>query len=317
MLSFVINCLLDFPFYTLLALSFLISFRFLNFPDLALDSSYAAGMVMLYLVTSMGIVQGSVLVSIILSLLFGFSVGAMMAVLHGLRFLKLSKLLSGLVVSFSMYSVLFRLNGHTSTNGLYLQSHDYNRIRQFISSNTSINQNLVILVINVAIMIVALFMVYLFLRSKTGIYCRITGYRKDIITETGSNPLLFFVIGLGISGAISAVAGSMRAATDNYVDINTFGTFLYALASLLVGERILGLTAWGKRNGHLLKAKLCVPLVGGLFMSIVIQACIWFLSSVINVYLSGDIRLIIALVLILSSANFGNNTAARENNDAF
>lgn len=299
-----LSVLADFPFYALLALSFLISFRMHAFPDLAMDASYALGMALLVAVlrTHLGL---PLLVAALIAVPSGFAVGATTAALHGLRWPSLSKFLAGLVVSFAMFSVNFRVNGETTTTGLYGSPHELNLLRDWLSAHGIGSSRLWTILVAVGLLCIVVAAVYFLLRRGLGVQLRIGGYRPDLITEAGGRPIVFTALALGIANAIAALAGCFRAGTDNYADINTFGTFLFALASLLLGERAVGLTTWGQRNAHRFVVQLLAPILGGLLMSLLVQLSILLLSSSLNVYLSSDIRLVVALVLIFASAGVG------------
>lgn len=303
MADLLFNSLFDFPFYALLATSFVISFRMLNFPDLAIDSSYALGMAGLVAMIQFGSPRAPLTLSLLLALLGGFMVGSITASLHGFRWFRLSKLLAGLIVSFAMFSVNFRLNLGTTTNGLYGREHEFNHVRDRLASGSPQTYRVVIFLICVCILALVISVTWLLLRRGLASHLRVAGHRPGLLVEAGSSPLAFMILGLGTANAIAAFAGCLRAAVDNYADINTFGTFIYALASLLLGEKVLGMSEWGRRHRHKLGLQLLAPVVGGLLMSLLVQGSIWILSSVVNVYLSCDIRLIIALVLLLTGAN--------------
>jgi len=302
MASLLINSLYDVPFYALLALGFLISFRILAFPDLAVDSSYAAGMACLVAMTNAGLTRIPLLLSLVLATGVGFLIGATTGFLHASRRLRLSKLLAGLVVSFAMFSVNFRLNGGTTTTGLYTTHHELNVLRGALASAAPEAYRLWVLLLCVVVLVLVFSVVAYLLRGGLGVHLRTAGHRPALLTESGASPLLFTMIGLGTANAICAFTGCLRAAVDNYADINTFGTFLYALASLLLGERFLGMFEWGRRNRHMLRVQLPAAIVGGFALSFLTQFSIWTLSSVFNTYMSCDIKLVIAAILLLTGA---------------
>lgn len=297
-----LNSLVDFPFYALLALSFYVSFRVLNFPDLAVDAAYALGMALLVALTSR-VISIPILLGLPLSIPLGMAVGACTASLHGSRRVRLSKLLAGLVVSFAMFSVNFRFNKGASTQGLYGTHHEFNGLRALLINCPPQTYRIIVFAICVIGLLLAIAIVAMILRRGLGANLRVVGYRPNLMTEAGGSPIFYLILGLGLADTIAVACGCLRAAADNYADINTFGTFLYALASLLLGERILSISKWGRRNRHRLRVQLLAPVLGGLAMSFLVQTSIWLLSTFMNVYMSTDIRLIIALVLIVTAAN--------------
>jgi putative ABC transport system permease protein len=299
------GALYDYPVYALLAVSFYLSFRVLDFPDLAMDPSYAAGMALLVRVIDTGLFATPDLLALGAAVAMGFAIGSSLAFVHAYRHLRLGKLLAGLVISFGFYSVNFRLNLCTSTQGLYQKAHELNFLRDTFIESGLLGFRWASFGVGMLILVVAVTVVAALLRSRRGLCLWVAGHRPGLLAETGKSRLLYLIVGLGTAGAISSLAGCVRAATDNYADVNTFGTFLFALASLMLGERVLHAFNYCRQHSPSLSVQLAGPLAGALLMSLLVQFCIWLFANVWNVYLSSDIKLVIALAVLGSAARFG------------
>jgi putative tryptophan/tyrosine transport system permease protein len=318
MISFIQSVIYDFPFYALLSLSFFLSFRVLNFPDLAMDASYAAGMAVLVRSVHEASVTGiPLLIALPFAALLGFVVGAVLATLHGCRFFGLGKLLAGLVISFCMFSVNFRLNLGTSTQGLYTKRHELNALRDFAVRNGMQDHRWLLVALLLVVLAITVFALYLLLRSRAGLYLRVAGHRPHLLVEGGRRPLLYAVVGLGLANVLSAFVGCLRAACDNYSDVNSFGTFLYALAALLLGERAVGIVPWAKRHSLSIVCQLAAPVLGGLMMSLLLQVSVWLLSDVLQVYHSPDIKFVVGAAVLLSASRGSLRLGKADNSESF
>ena len=122
--------------YSLIALSSVFSFRILGFPDMTPDGSFLVG-------ASLG---GIVLLnseSIILSLICAFCIGsvfgALTAVLH--NFLKISKLLSGILVMTMLYSISLRIMSTSNLsliNSATIWDSGYSEFSQYVNLGVAI-----------------------------------------------------------------------------------------------------------------------------------------------------------------------------------
>ena len=287
----------DYPFYALLALSFFVSFRVLNFPDLALDSAYGAGMATLVRVVNVNAVTAPVTLSLLAGAGVGFMIGAILGGLYVIPRVGLNKLLAGLVVSFAVYAFNFRLNLYSVTQGLYTRRHEFNFLRTL---DTPIGSGWLLCFVTVGVLVVVLVLVTALLRGRTGLYLRVAGFRPHLLIESGRRAPLYVICGLGLADSLAGAAGVLRAATDNYADINTFGTFLVALAGLLVGERILHGFRWYRRRAQRVMVAVLCPLLGGLVMSFLIQGSLVALTVGSGNYYAADIKLVVSLAVLAS-----------------
>lgn len=308
LISIVVESLHDFPIYALLTISFFLSFRVLDFPDLAMDASFALGMAVLVRLLDWHGVEGPVGVASLGAMTLGFLAGATSAVFHQSRVFGLGKLLAGLVVSYGISPLAFRLNHHAISQGLYNRPHEINTLKAWLKTVGVADPRWAGPAVGFVVLCLVAVAVGGLLNGRLGLFLRIAGHRPQLLIEGGRRPLIFLVLGLGTANALSALAGCLRAAIDNYSDILTFGTFLVPLAGVLVGERVTDSVGWLRRRSTRVGVQLVGPLVGALAISVLMQLGIRVLGTLFETYNSVDIRLVIGVAVLLSAARFGRPT---------
>lgn len=292
----------DFPVYFLLCLSLLISFRLLKFPDLSIDAAYAFGMATFAHIVKFSSVAPpyDMVLSTISCLAIGCAMGTSLGLLHKSRFLGISKLLSGLIIAFVTYALIFRLNGYATSQGLYTQTHSMNMIRKFVGEGTR-GDLVVWLCLTVGVIVIA-WLALKFFNSGYGLLVMTSARKPQLVEQGGRSSARLLATGLSIASMCAVLAGMVRTATDNYSDINTFGFFLFALAGVLCGERLLSL--WPKLGEYMIlpKYRFLSAVVGSVIISFLIAASIMVLNAVFTSYVGTDIRLVIGLVVALLAA---------------
>lgn len=213
--------------YSLLSLSVIFSFRVLGFPDLTPDGSFLVG-------ASLG---GIILInteSIILSLLLAFLIGASFGVITSLlhNFLKISKLLSGILVMTMLYSVSLRV---MNTSNLSL-----------INRNTmwSSNYSEAGLYFNLLLAVVVVFVIFgvllFFLKTNIGLKIRAVGDSENTANNINMNVKKINTLGLAITNGIAGLSGCIIAQFQGFVDISMgAGLVIICLASIIIGEILL------------------------------------------------------------------------------
>lgn len=299
---FLSSFMADFPVYFLLCLSLLISFRLLKFPDLSIDAAYAFGMATFAHVAKISGVHPpyDMILSTIICLAIGCGMGISLGLLHKAPFMGISKLLSGLIVAFVAYALIFRLNGYATSQGLYTLNHSINGIRKLAGEGTR-GDLAVWLCLTAAATIIAL-VALRFFNSSYGLLVMASANKPRLIEQGGRSSAILLAAGLSMASICAVLAGMVRAATDNYSDINTFGFFLFALAGVLCGERLLSL--WPTFGEYMIlpKYRLMSAVLGSVIISFLIASSIIVLNALFGIYIGADIRLVIGLVVTLLAA---------------
>lgn len=245
MIAFLDNALLQALIFGFLALSVFISLRVLDFPDLTIEGSYPLGAA----VSASFIVHASSpWLGVIFSLLFGFMAGVFTAYLH--EYLRVGKLLSGIIIAIALYSINFRIMGASSN--LYIGKENnplmfLNEWNQYISGLLlNEHRGVIYPVTNLILIIIVCLLLYFLvklLKSKLGSVIRFSrGDQNGLITSVGIDSRLVKMLGLGLANLFASVAGILSLYNDGTASITMgFGVILTALVALVIGEYIVGL----------------------------------------------------------------------------
>lgn len=213
--------------YSLLALSVVFSFRILGFPDLTPDGSFIVG-------ASLGgiilINTNSIVFALISSFLVGALFGMLTAFLHNR--LKISKLLSGILIMTMLYSVSLRIMGTSNLSLIKLKT-------LWVSNYSPSSQyfNLAVSVIIITVVFIAL---YLLLKTNIGLKLRALGDSEQTAKNINLEIKKLNLFGLSISNGIAGIAGCIIAQYQGFVDITMgSGLVIIGLASIIIGEILL------------------------------------------------------------------------------
>jgi putative ABC transport system permease protein len=196
-----------------------LTFRTVNFTDMTCDGSFVLGSA----VSAISIKSGfNPYLACLLSMASGVISGLFTSLLN-IKF-KISDLLSGIIVSFMLYSINLRIMG--GSPNIILSS------KATVFSNQSF-QNFAILVALIC------GLVYL-LRGKFGLKLRAIGYNKTFSAVSGINVKFMTAAGVALSNSLISLGGGLFTQYQGFCDVSQgLGTLITSLASVVIGERIL------------------------------------------------------------------------------
>lgn len=236
--------LLQGAIYAFVALGIMIPFRLLSFPDLTAEGSFPLGAS----VTAAILAAGADPVSATaLAIAAGFMAGATTAMIH--RIFRLNTLLCGILVVTMLYSIDIRIMGKPN-----IPMFTYDDLfsiflggwSRFLSARIAFVTSIVLICTGA---------LYGFLRTEMGLALRAVGASQSMARAQGLSISYYVVLGIGIAGALSALGGSILAQNQSFADVNMgFGVLVNGLASLIVGEQLIG--------RQTLARQLAAPLVG-------------------------------------------------------
>ena len=215
--------------YALVALGVYISFRILRFPDLTVDGSFPLGAA----VSASLIVAG---VDPFLATLLAFVAGAFAGALTAFLSVKLNilNLLASILVMVALYSINLRIMGRP--NIALLQDVT---IFTYLENDWLSNIYLYPLIFLVIIAI-SFFALRYFLSSQIGLAIRASGQNGKMADAQGINTKTMTIVGLALSNALVALAGSLLAQSQGIADVNLgIGVIVIGLASVIGGESLL------------------------------------------------------------------------------
>lgn len=264
--------------YSLIAISIVISFKYLNIADLTVDGSFTLGA---------AIVAASIRVwgfdpfsALILSMLFGAIAGLCTGTLST-KF-KTDPLLAGILIMTMLYSVNLRIMQQANISLLNTKN-----IFSFISSFTG--QNVSYLLFVLAITILAIIFFNYFLKTELGGIIRATGDNPTFVKLLGKKSSNYKILGLMISNATVALCGGIVAQRQGFADVNMgIGILVIGLASLIIGNAIFPTS----------KHKILLTLISAIIGSIGYQLA---LGLALRAGLAAsDLKLITGLIVILA-----------------
>ncbi len=225
-----------------IALGVMIPFKLLNLPDLTAEGAYPLGAVISACLILSGL---NPIVATFAACLLAGTLGIATAYIH-LRF-KSPTLLVGIILSIMVYSLNLRLMGKSN---LALFTH--NTLFQMIPDNIYIKIGFVFLLF--CFLVIPLLH---FFTTEIGLRFRAVGLNPNFAQRQGISLNSYLIVGFFIGNALAALAGSLMAQLQGYVDINMgVGIVIHALAALMIGECLIGTQT--------LTRQILAPFIGAL-----------------------------------------------------
>ena len=227
-MELVVNALEQGLLFALVAMGVYITYKILDFPDLSVDGTFPLGAA----ISAALLVNGvNAWVSIIVATIGGAIAGAITGFLHVK--LKISNLMSGILVMMGLYSVNLRIMGKSN---IPLFNTNY------IFKGTKISPIFIIL----AIVIVVKVILDLYLKTKSGFLLTAVGDNEQVVSSLGVNKNLVKVLGLAISNGLVSLAGSLTAQHQGFSDV-TMGTgiVVMGLAAVISFIKVTTLSIFG------------------------------------------------------------------------
>ena len=225
MINFIINVLEQGSLYAILAIGVMISYKIIGLSDLSVDGTYPLGAV----VSAVLIMGGmSPWLALFVSFVAGVLAGSVTGILHVK--LKISSLLSGILVMTGLYSINLMIAGGKSNLPLL------NERNLFDGFNFPYAR----LIVLVSMVILIKFLVDWLLSTKLGYLLKVTGDNEGLVTGLGHDVGMFKIIGLSLSNGLVALSGGVAASVGKYYDI-TLGTgmVVMGLSSVMLGTLLL------------------------------------------------------------------------------
>lgn len=281
----VINALEQGLLFALVAMGVYITYKILDFPDLSVDGTFPLGASISAALLINGV---NPWVSILIATIGGAIAGSITGFLHVK--LKISNLMSGILVMMGLYSVNLRIMGKSN---IPLFNTNY------IFKSTAVNSIFIIL----AIVVVVKIILDLFLKTKAGFLLTAVGDNEQVVSSLGVNKNLVKVLGLAISNGLVALAGALTAQHQGFADV-TMGTgiVVMGLAAVIIGVSIFGKISFIKAT--------TLSIFGAIIYKLVIAIALWMKLN------PNDLKILTAvLVAVALAANNNVFKFKRKNRD--
>ncbi|MBE6043385.1 MULTISPECIES: ABC transporter permease [Clostridium] len=275
-MNFIIGILEQGLIFAIVSLGVYITYKILDFPDLSVDGTFPLGAAVTALCLSMDM---NPFLACILSMIAGMAAGIITGLLHVK--LKITNLLSGILVMIGLYSINLRIMG--KSNVPFFGFNTIFTVTRFIKP--------IILIVICSIMVKVL--LDIFLKTKIGFLLKAVGDNEQLVTSLGINKDMIKVMGLSISNGLVALAGSIMAQHQGYADAGMgTGTVVTGLAAVILGSSLL-------KSLKFVKATT-MSLLGAIVYKLAVGAALRFGLE------TTDLKLMTALIVIvvLGANNF-------------
>nr|WP_235700138.1 ABC transporter permease [Clostridium senegalense] len=202
------------------ALGVYITYTILDFPDLSVDGTFSLGAA----ITASLILKGT---NPILALVVAFIGGAIGGLVTGILHvkLKITNLLSGILVMIGLYSINLRVMGKANL--------------PMMNKGNIFSRDIPMVMILVLIVLVSKFLMDVLFKTKFGFILRATGDNDTLVTSLGVNKGTMKIIGLMLSNGFVALSGAIMAQYQRFSDISMgTGFIVIALASIILGQSV-------------------------------------------------------------------------------
>lgn len=271
----------------IMAIGVYITYRILDFADLTVDGSMAAGGAVFVTFALNGT---NIYVSMLMAFICGCLCGLATGILYTL--FGIPPILSGILTQIGLYSVFLDIVGK-SNQGISVDN--YNLVMSMRNVKPSIIAGLIITAIIIAIL-------YWFFGTEMGHSIRATGNNKNMAKANGINTNVTAIIALVLSNGIVALSGALYTQYQGYADVSmSRGAIVTGLAAVIIGEVIFGKIF---KNFAL---RLTSVVIGGIIYYIAV-------TFVVSLGLpSNDLKLFTALVVafFLGVPFWKNNISAK------
>ena len=256
--------------FGILALGVYLTYKVLDFADLSVEGTFPLGAAITALLLTQDVTP---LLAVLISFLGGMLAGAVTGILHVK--LKITNLLSGILVMSGLYSINLRIMGKANIP---------------LFNEERIFSGVIPVLLTIGIIVVCVkIIVDLFLKTKFGFMIKATGDNPQLVTTLGVNLGWVKIVCLMISNGLVALAGSLSAQYQGFADVGMgTGTIVIGLAAVIFGEAIFK------------KARWILPTTMAIIGAILYQGC-----TAIALQLgfpATDLKLLSALIVTLALA---------------
>lgn len=245
--------------YGLVALSLFISFSILDICDLSTDGCFTLGCAVGAVVTIAGHPVLGVLAAMAAGVCSGY-VTALLQTKFGVQ-----SILAGIIVNTGLYTVNLAVMGFSSNLSIFGTDTVFSLFKG-LGGDSSVWKNWHALILLLAVVLAACFLLNWFLKTRLGLSIRATGDSPAMVRASSINPAFTITVGLCASNALTGLAGCLFGQYNKTCDINLgTGMVTVALASLVIGEGL-------HRHGKMLTRILCVVAGSCLYRFIIALA---------------------------------------------
>lgn len=224
--------------FSIASIGVYITYKILDFPDLSVDGTFPLGAA----VTALCLMKG---MNPLLACLISFAAGAIGGMITGILHvkLKITNLLSGILVMIGLYSINLRIMGKSNI--------------PLFGKSTIFSGNIMPIAIILIFAVISKILLDLFLNTKLGFMLKAVGDNEELVTSLAVDKDKIKVLGLMISNGLVAMSGSIMAQYQGFSDVGMgTGIVVMALAAVIMGNSIF-------KEGNILKGTT-LTIIGAL-----------------------------------------------------
>lgn len=257
--------------YALVALALFLSFSILNIADLSTDGCFTLGCA----VGAQVALMGHPILALFAAMAAGVCSGFVTAFLQ--TKLGVASILAGIIVNTGLYTINLAAMGFSSNLSIFKSETVFTLAKDFFGATWYK------LAVAVLIVIIVCVILAWFLGTRLGLSIRATGDNEDMVRASSINPSFTITVGLCISGALTALSGCLIGQYQKSCDINLgTGMVTIALASLIIGETIIGRKTLARRIGGVIFGSCLYRFAIAIALRLHIPAeCLKLMSAVI------------------------------------
>ncbi len=214
---------------SLTVLALFLSYTMLGVCDLSTDGCFTLGAA----VGAVVAISGHPWLSLPAAMCAGVLSGFVTALLQ--TKLGIDSLLAGIIVNTGLYSINIAVMDGASLLNMNKTGTVFTMLKKLLAG-TAVSSLYKLFVGLIAAALVVWFL-SIFLRTRLGLAIHATGDNPDMVRSSSINPAFTTIVGLCISGSLTALSGCLLAQSQKSVNIDIgSGMVTIALASLLIGR---------------------------------------------------------------------------------
>ena len=221
-----------------MAIGIFLTFRLLDFADMTAEGSFLIGAAITAVCLSKGFNPFLVL---LLALLGGAACGAITGVLN--RFLKIPKLLSGIITMTACGGLVYFIFGYDKDLGFKGYATAGLRSKTIYKYFYSLPgpQTLWTIIVMAVVVVLVMFIIYRFFGTEYGMAIRTTGMNEKMARAQGINTDVATIVCVALSNSLIALAASLVYQRGGQIYPGAeAGQLVIGLASVLIGEAVFG-----------------------------------------------------------------------------
>lgn len=251
--------------FSILAMGYMLTYKYLKYYDLSLEGSYPLGAFLAAVLIQKGL---SPYLGLLGAILCGGLAGLLTYFFY--KKVRVDPLLSGILTLTMLYSINLKIGGASNIP---------------LAGNPTIFKDFPKWIVLLGLTLLIKFALDFYLRSEAGYLLKITGNNRKLVKQLGKNPDTFIMLGLVISNGLIGLSGGLMANYQGFADIQ-MGTAMIvtALASIIIGDTLMKSSARLKDTSRA-----------------ILGALIYRIISALAIYLGlnpNDLKLITALIVV-------------------